>query len=557
MSGIEDGAKDEDKNSRYIAESNAMRDMGLVPVNINENGNVVSNSNNMNRMSDSKLDNIQNIGYNSNSKNTSSTLKRNSTYLESRRVSGTKDSSVALVAGGGGGSSGINSNANDSAPRDSKSTVYDPIGGPSITDDTAKLLNDPEPQSDPEPKNTNIGGIHKIVYEPVGTQSTATTTTSRGFSTFNNSTISTDTQRSVGNSVNDGTSRISRKQGYENGIDKKEKHGNKSRRSKTRNHSKDKDKDRDRDRDKRKKKKKDKKDKKHKDRDKDKDKKDKKEKKDKKHRKDKDKKHKKDKKHSHKHKDKRKGHKHHKEKHDHDDNDNDDDGRNNSQPIGYAQIDDDMKGETVGEGANTNGDVAGDGIVGSGSKESEDHSPLVSNDSLRKHAEERSRRGVERAHTVDFNSGSNVNSGKVLNKNENERKIRSQTMMDILGMNQNAALYGQRKEQRDITPANWYYDYAERDEKWVKEFVANTQLDYDYLLGLLNEINIGYNAKRVAKDFFIKYHNKDLFFEASVKEYDDALRFAWRDVWQNLNDSLSRFPKSKEYEDYIKINSTV
>eukprot|EP01083_Nonionella_stella_P090390 252536_1 len=104
---------------------------------------------------------------------------------------------------------------------------------------------------------------------------------------------------------------------------------------------------------------------------------------------------------------------------------------------------------------------------------------------------------------------------------------------------------------------NFYDDKNEYDEEWTGEFMSSKRVDYDRFCTLSEDINISSRARKRLKKFFKKYPTVKLFCNVAIAEYDTAFEMAWKNVWQNLNDSLRRFHQSKFFQQWLQSNAAM
>lgn len=120
------------------------------------------------------------------------------------------------------------------------------------------------------------------------------------------------------------------------------------------------------------------------------------------------------------------------------------------------------------------------------------------------------------------------------------------------------------KKDKDDKPTNksmfsgWFDasdDAFMYDEDWTDEFMNSKRVDYDRFNTLSEEINVGSTARKQLREFFDEYPSVTLFRNCQIAQYDNSFELAWKDVWQNLNDSLRRFHGSKYYKEWLQSNS--
>ena len=115
-----------------------------------------------------------------------------------------------------------------------------------------------------------------------------------------------------------------------------------------------------------------------------------------------------------------------------------------------------------------------------------------------------------------------------------------------------------KKMRNEVTFGGWFHDddaFELYDEEWTEEFMSKKRLHFDRFITLSHDVNVSFEARGAMQKFFDTYGTVKLFRRADVAEYDIAFECAWKDVWQNLNDSLRRFHHSKFYQEWLESNA--
>eukprot|EP01083_Nonionella_stella_P252566 870030_1 len=112
----------------------------------------------------------------------------------------------------------------------------------------------------------------------------------------------------------------------------------------------------------------------------------------------------------------------------------------------------------------------------------------------------------------------------------------------------------QTKQRNEVTFGGWFDDnsFEVYDDEWTQEFMQKKRVDYDRFITLSEDINVSYEARVLLREFFKLYKTVKVFKSVEIEQYDVAFEMAWRDVWQNLNDSLRRFHQSKFYKEWLQ-----
>eukprot|EP01084_Bolivina_argentea_P050171 92250_1 len=146
-----------------------------------------------------------------------------------------------------------------------------------------------------------------------------------------------------------------------------------------------------------------------------------------------------------------------------------------------------------------------------------------------------------------LNTGSWRNLPKTIEINENK------TDKDVIITNiNNNTLNGKKSNNKGWFDENNFDMY---DEEWTEEFLSQKRVDYDRFNTLSEDINISFGARKNLRNFFQLYPTVRLFREVEICEYDNSFQNSWKDVWENLNDSLRRFHQSVYYQEWLTSNA--